>query len=182
MAAYEDRSGLIWFGNSNGGINKYNPKCACFEHYFHDPDEKNSLNFNNISAILEAPAGSGILWIGTSGRGFNRFDTKEYVFKHYIHQPQNPNSLNNDFVYCLYEDHSGFLWIGTEVGLMHRLRKENPGKAFYPLREDMVCPNMKRTSLDLVRDALKEMTNIIKVPEEIRIPAKKALDAMLAIQ
>jgi len=72
--------------------------------------------------------------------------------------------------------------VGTEIGLMHRLRKENPGKTFYPLRDDMICPNMKRTTLDLVRDALKEMTNIIKVPEEIRIPARKALDAMLAVQ
>lgn len=72
--------------------------------------------------------------------------------------------------------------VGTEVGLMHRLRKENPGKNFYPLREDMICPNMKRTTLDLVRDTLKEMRNIIKVPEEIRIPAKRALDRMLAIK
>jgi signal transduction histidine kinase/ligand-binding sensor domain-containing protein/CheY-like chemotaxis protein len=117
MVVYEDLSGLIWFGNSNGGINKYNPRSACFEHYAHDPEETNSLSYNNVSAILEAPAGSGILWIGTNGRGFNRFDTEEYVFKHYLHDPKNSNSLSNDIIYCLHEDRSGILWIGSEGGL-----------------------------------------------------------------
>ena len=72
--------------------------------------------------------------------------------------------------------------IGTEIGLLHRLRKENPDKAFYPLRKDMVCPNMKKTSLQSVVRALETMTNVIKVPEEIRVPAKKALDRMLEIK
>jgi quinolinate synthase len=72
--------------------------------------------------------------------------------------------------------------VGTETGLMHRLKKENPDKIFYPLRKDMVCPNMKKTTLNSVLSALKEMKNVIKVPEEIRIPAKRALDRMLEIK
>lgn len=72
--------------------------------------------------------------------------------------------------------------VGTEIGLMYRLRKENPDKLFYPLRKDMICPNMKRTTLGSVLRALKEVNYIIKVPEDIRMPAKKALDRMLAIQ
>lgn len=74
------------------------------------------------------------------------------------------------------------LIVGTEIGLMHRLRKENPGKVFYPLRKDMICPNMKKTTLNSVLRALKEMKHIIKVPEEIRVPAKRALDRMLEIK
>ncbi len=72
--------------------------------------------------------------------------------------------------------------VGTELGLMHRLKKENPDKVFHPLRRDMICPNMKKTTLNSVLNALKEMKNIIKVPEDIRIPAKKALDRMLEIK
>jgi quinolinate synthase len=72
--------------------------------------------------------------------------------------------------------------VGTETGLMHRLKKENPDKIFYPLRKDMVCPNMKKTTLNSVMIALKEMKNVIKVPEDIRIPAQKALDRMLEIK
>ncbi len=71
--------------------------------------------------------------------------------------------------------------IGTEIGLMHRLRKENPGKTFYPLRRDMLCPNMKKTTLQSVIRAFRENTHIIKVPESIRVPAKQALDRMLAV-
>lgn len=72
--------------------------------------------------------------------------------------------------------------IGTEIGILHRLRKENSEKTFYPLRKDMICPNMKKTTLKSVLRALETMTNIIKVPEEIRIPAKKALDRMLEVK
>jgi quinolinate synthase len=72
--------------------------------------------------------------------------------------------------------------IGTETGLLYKLRKENPDKSFYPLRKDMVCPNMKKTTLNSVLRALETMTNEIKVPEDIRIPAKKALDRMLEVK
>lgn len=72
--------------------------------------------------------------------------------------------------------------VGTELGLMHRLRKENPDKIFHPLRKDMICPNMKKTTLHSILRELKEMNNVVKVPEEIRIPAKRALDRMLEIK
>ncbi len=72
--------------------------------------------------------------------------------------------------------------IGTEIGLLYRLRKENPDKLFYPIRKDMICPNMKRITLQSVARSLKEMTYEVKVAEDIRIPAKRALDRMLAIK
>ncbi len=72
--------------------------------------------------------------------------------------------------------------VGTEIGLLFRLRKENPDKIFYPLRKDMICPNMKKTTLESILRALKENNYIITVPEEVRIPAKKALDRMLEIR
>jgi len=71
--------------------------------------------------------------------------------------------------------------VGTEIGLMHRLRRENPEKLFYPLRKDMICPNMKRTTLKSILRAFQENTYVVKVPEEIRVPAKRALDRMLEI-
>ncbi len=72
--------------------------------------------------------------------------------------------------------------IGTETGLLYKLRKDNPAKTFYPLRKDMVCPNMKKTSLTSVLHCLETETYKIKVPEEIRVPAKKALDRMLEVK
>ena len=71
--------------------------------------------------------------------------------------------------------------VGTEVGLIYRLKTDNPTKEFYPASERAVCPNMKRTSLESVLRALEENIHIIEVPEDIRIRAKSALDKMLAI-
>lgn len=72
--------------------------------------------------------------------------------------------------------------VGTEIGLMHRMRNENPDKIFYPLRKDMICPNMKKTTLQSIIRAFKEESHLVKVPEHIRIPAKRALDRMLEIK
>lgn len=71
--------------------------------------------------------------------------------------------------------------IGTEEGLLHRLRKENPGKKFFVLNNEMVCPNMKRTKIESVLTAMEHMQHIIKVPEDIRVKAKRSLDRMLEI-
>ncbi len=71
--------------------------------------------------------------------------------------------------------------IGTESGLIYRLKKENPEKEFYPLRPDMICPNMKKTTLRAVLSALENMAPVIKVPEVIRVKAKRSLDRMLEI-
>ncbi len=71
--------------------------------------------------------------------------------------------------------------IGTEIGLMHRLRKENPEKVFHALRKDMICPNMKKTTLASVLRAFLENVHVVKVPEHIRTPAKRALDRMLEL-
>jgi quinolinate synthase len=82
--------------------------------------------------------------------------------------------------YARASDHREFI-VGTEVGLMYRLGKDSPGKVFYPLRKDMICPNMKKTTLRSVYAALSEMKHVIKVPDETRVPAKRALDRMLEI-
>jgi quinolinate synthase len=71
--------------------------------------------------------------------------------------------------------------IGTEIGLLHRMRKENPGKDFHPLSMGLVCPDMKKTRLESVVEVMAERRNVVKVPEEIRVRAKLALDRMLAV-
>ena len=71
--------------------------------------------------------------------------------------------------------------IGTEAGILFRLKKENPGKEFILASPALICPNMKLTSLEDIREALTTMAPVVKVPEEIRVAAKRALDRMLAI-
>ena len=71
--------------------------------------------------------------------------------------------------------------VGTEMGILHRLRKENPEKAFYPVSETLVCPNMKKSTLANVRDALRDMKHVVKVEPSIAERARRAIDAMLAV-
>jgi quinolinate synthase len=71
--------------------------------------------------------------------------------------------------------------IGTEKGVLYRMKKESPEKVFIPLSENMICPNMKLTTLEDVRDALDTMEPVVTVSEDIRIKAVKALDRMLSV-
>jgi quinolinate synthase len=82
--------------------------------------------------------------------------------------------------YARQEDFSEMI-VGTEVGLLDRLRKENPGKKFIPVSEKAICPNMKLITLEKVLKSLETMAPQVKVPEAIRIRAKAAVDRMLAI-
>ena len=82
--------------------------------------------------------------------------------------------------YAQREDVSEMI-VGTELGIIHRLKKENPGKKFIPVSEQAVCPNMKLITLEKVLWSLEEMAPEVKVPEAIRLKAKAAVDKMLAI-
>jgi quinolinate synthase len=73
------------------------------------------------------------------------------------------------------------LIVGTEVEILHRLNKENPGKKFIPASVKAVCPNMKKITLEKVLDSLETMSPEVKVPEEIRLKAVAAVDRMLEI-
>ena len=69
--------------------------------------------------------------------------------------------------------------VGTEMGIIHRLRKENPGKRFISVSEQAICPTMKLITLESILCSLEEMAPEVKVPEDIRLRAKAAVDKML---
>jgi quinolinate synthase len=71
--------------------------------------------------------------------------------------------------------------VGTEMGIIHRLKKENPGKRFIPVSEQAICPNMKLITLEKVLWSLEEIVPKVKVSEKIRLKAKAAVDRMLAV-
>lgn len=69
--------------------------------------------------------------------------------------------------------------VGTEIGILHRMQKENHDKIFYPVSEMAICPNMKRTTLEKVLWSLEEMTFKIEVPPEIMARARSSITRML---
>jgi quinolinate synthase len=89
-------------------------------------------------------------------------------------------STSGMYLYCRKSPAKRFI-IGTEAGILYRLRNENPDKEFILASPGLICPNMKLASLEDILASLKTMEPVVKVPEDIRVPAKRSLDRMLAI-
>lgn len=69
--------------------------------------------------------------------------------------------------------------IATEQGMLHRLKKENPGKKFYSPSALNICPNMKKTTIAKLLHALETERTEVDVPEDIRCRAIKTIEYML---
>jgi len=81
----------------------------------------------------------------------------------------------------VHESSHGSFIVGTEVGILHPMRRMNPGKEFHAASEKMLCPHMKKISLDDVVHSLETLEPRISVPEDIRVRALKAVERMLLI-
>ncbi len=79
------------------------------------------------------------------------------------------------------EDTAREFLIGTEEGILHRMRRENPGKQFHLISKSLLCANMKKTTLESVAETMETRCNAITVPENVRVKAKEAVDRMLAV-
>jgi quinolinate synthase len=71
--------------------------------------------------------------------------------------------------------------IGTETGIIHRMKKENPEKHFYPVTGNIICPNMKRINLEKVLWSLEDLTHEITVKPDIIKKARLSIERMLEI-
>jgi quinolinate synthase len=71
--------------------------------------------------------------------------------------------------------------VATETGIIHRLRKEAPGKTFEPVREDAVCRFMKTITLEKLRDSLRDWQHEVDVEPELAARARQALERMVSI-
>jgi quinolinate synthase len=71
--------------------------------------------------------------------------------------------------------------VATETGILHRLEREAAGKTFEPVREDAICRFMKLTTLDKVRDSLRELEHVVTVEPDVAARARRAIERMVAI-
>ena len=69
--------------------------------------------------------------------------------------------------------------VATEIGIIHRLKKENPGKTFIPVSEQAICPRMKLITLENIFWSLEDLSPVVRVPGDIRVKARRAVDRML---
>lgn len=71
--------------------------------------------------------------------------------------------------------------VATEIGLLHTLMRQNPGKRFYAASTEMVCKDMKKIGLKELLAALENEAPVVKVPEDIRVKAMKAVERMMEV-
>ena len=80
--------------------------------------------------------------------------------------------------YAGQSDHTEFI-LGTENGLLYPIGKANPGKKFYPASDKMLCPDMKKITLEKLAHSLEHLTGKVTVPEEIRLKALGSVERMI---
>ena len=79
------------------------------------------------------------------------------------------------------ESKASTIIVATEPGIIHRLKKENPGKTFIPACKWCNCANMKMNTLEKILWTLEDMENRVIVPPEIRQKARQAVERMLQV-
>lgn len=89
-------------------------------------------------------------------------------------------STSGFYTFVKNSEHKRFI-IGTEKGVIYRLKKENPGKEFIPAYDGFVCKNMKKTTLNSLYESLRDMKYTVKVEEEIRLKGLNAIERMLEV-
>lgn len=123
---------------------------------------------------------------------FNKEDVKKSKKEHpeallLVHPECEPEVLEiadhiqstNQMVNYIKESKNKEFLIGTEEGIIYRMQKENPDKKIYPAGKSIVCPNMKKTRLQDVLNALKYSQYEIEIGEDIINRARHSLDEML---
>jgi PAS domain S-box-containing protein len=137
-ALLHDRSGRLWIGSRDGGVDLFQPsgRFARFIHHRHDARDPASLADDNVWSLAEDAAGN--LWIATYGGGLDRLDHQTGIFHHHRHRPGNPHSLPTDLVTCVFVDRAGTIWAGTDRGGVQQYDPASDG--FVALVNDAADP------------------------------------------
>jgi ligand-binding sensor domain-containing protein/methyl-accepting chemotaxis protein len=126
---FTDKSGSLWTGNFQGGINFYNPSKYKFKCYTQQIGKTNSLSNKSVLAIFQDSEHR--IWVGTDGGGLNLFNPLQNSFIHYQANNKAGSDISGNVVKSIFEDHKGNLWIGTYAnGLNLMERKNNRFKHF----------------------------------------------------
>ncbi len=133
-AILEDRYGRLWIGTDGGGLDLITPankpgQQMQFEHIRKTAGSRSGPSDDVITSLFEDSTGT--LWIGTYTGGLNSVDLKttlerpvtNFVFKHYQYKNNNDQGPSSSFVRSIYEDHKGYIWIGTVGGGLNRYNR-----------------------------------------------------------
>ncbi|HKZ36020.1 MAG TPA: two-component regulator propeller domain-containing protein, partial [Chryseolinea sp.] len=127
-----DRNKKLWIG-TNEGVNIYNSASDDFTRSKPNPDFKQALGQNHVTAILENKKGT--IWIGTHGGLSKVISRNPLQYQHFEHDATDPNSLLHNEIRTLYSDKEGTLWIGSAKGVSKLVEDASGRNTFinYPL-------------------------------------------------
>jgi serine phosphatase RsbU (regulator of sigma subunit)/ligand-binding sensor domain-containing protein len=138
----KDQFGTLWVGTDGGGLARMDPdmrEAGKFKNYRYEPENPYSIGANRVYTICQDRYGD--IWIGTRGGGISvlRMENRSSgIFDNYRHDPDDPGSLSHDFVYTIFEDREGTVWIGTFAGGLNRFNRET--RSFTSYRFDVHDP------------------------------------------
>jgi len=106
-----DHTGTLWVATDDG-LNRFDPATDNFRVYKVDGQSRLSQSYISVAEDRQ-----GALWLGTHYSGLHRFDPATGQFTVYKFNPNVPGSLQDNLVPSVYLDHSGNIWVGTQIGL-----------------------------------------------------------------
>ena len=108
----EDAEGNIWVATMGRGVYCYNPETEEIKHFYHNEDVPSSLSSNSVNGIFETSRGQ--IWCSTDRGGISRYNPSTNDFTNY----GPAEGLPDDTAYRMLEDKNGYLWFGTNNGLV----------------------------------------------------------------
>jgi diguanylate cyclase (GGDEF)-like protein len=105
---YQDSAGRIWIGSHAHGAYLFE---AGATHEVRETTATSTLQSDSVIAITEAIAGE--VWLGTDGGGIVVVAAQSGTTHRIRHYPDSPTSLSDDYIYALYRDRSGLVWVAN---------------------------------------------------------------------
>jgi ligand-binding sensor domain-containing protein len=111
-------SDRLWIGTNNG-LNLFSKKTGRSVRYVRESRSDKSISGNNVWSLWKDR--TGIVYAGTLDGGLNRIvpgkGPADVSFIRYMHDPADPNSLSHNYIWSIYQDRTGIIWLGTDVGI-----------------------------------------------------------------
>jgi ligand-binding sensor domain-containing protein/signal transduction histidine kinase len=111
---------LIWAATERSGLQRIDVENGEITSFLHKPDNPNSISTNRTTSIVQDKKGR--IWVGSQFEGVNRMEIQpdgDVTFKRYLNEPGRPRVLENNFIYTMYLDREGRLWLGNDNGGLH---------------------------------------------------------------
>lgn len=125
----EDTKGRLWIA-CNYGLCIYNKNKDNFTRFFFDPDNKTSLIGNDLTTFTLDRKNR--LWIGTHRAGLcmlqidtiTDYSVTKPIFKYYPYDEKNPSGISGVYIYSIFEDRNGNIWVSAHNSIIDRYKEE----------------------------------------------------------